>query len=210
MVILPPLDIPWTRKPLSSAKTEVSVLPHGRIKLWIEHDVVRGVTPRMLVWWFQNIEGEMEIAGRRVPRYRVWHPIDHVEFRVAKRLADGSVGRGAVFHIREAFAANPAWAIDIHTHIEKLDESGFVHVPKKLGIEIARMEYVFEAVPGGTRYTNWLLAGSELPVLGPLANSVIRPLAFPDPKALAWLTHNVEEVGNFESFLPALFASAGE
>jgi hypothetical protein len=205
--IPPPLDIPWTRKPLSSAKTEVSVLPDGRIKLWIQHEIIRGVTPAMLVWWFQHIEGEVEIAGKRVPRYRAWHPIDHIAFRCAKRRPDGSIGPGAVFHIREAFAANPSWGIDIHTHIEKLDETGFVHVPRKLGFEIARMEYVFEPVAEGTRYTNWLLAGSEFPFLGRLANRVIRPVAFPEPKAVAWLTHNVEEVGNFESFLPALYAS---
>jgi len=31
-------------------------------------------------------------------------------------------------------------------------------------------------------------------------------MLFPDDKARAWLRHNVEEVGNFEFFLPALYA----
>jgi hypothetical protein len=180
-----PLDIPWTRKPLSSAKTEVSVLPDGRIKLWIEHDIVRGVTPAMLAWWFRHIEGDVEIAGRRVDRYRAWHPLDHVAFRYSKRLPDGSIGPGAVFHLQEAFARNPSWAVDAHTRVEKLDETGFVHTPRKLGVEVARMEYVFEAVPGGTRYTNWLLAGAEWPVLGSPLNRLIRPLLFPVRQAPA-------------------------
>lgn len=207
----PPLDIPWNRKPLDSAETEVTVLPDGRIKLWIRHDVLRGVTPAMLVWWFQNLEGDVEIAGRRVPRYRAWHPLDHVALRYVRRAPDGSIGPGAVFHIQEAFARNPRWRLDIHTVVEKLDETGFAHGPRKLGRKVAHLEYVFEAVPEGTRYTNWLIAGVAAPGIGRLVNRVMRRALFPDDKAIAWLTHNVEEVGNLESFLPALYrAHAGE
>lgn len=203
---LAPLDIPWTRKPLASARTEVSVLAGGRLKLWIQHDIIRGVTPAMLVWWFQHLEGDVEIAGRRVSRYRAWHPVDHIAFRYVKRRPDGTIGPGAVFHINEAFGGNPAWEIDVHTRVEQLDETGFVHGPRKLGARAALMAYEWQAVAGGTRYTNWLVAGLEVPLLGRAINPVARRLLFPDDKARAWLTHNVEEVGNFESFLPALYA----
>jgi len=37
-------------------------------------------------------------------------------------------------------------------------------------------------------------------------NSFILPKAFGAEKATAWLTHNVEEVGCFEHFLPSLYA----
>lgn len=201
-----PLDIPWIRKPLESAETAVTVLRDGRLKLWISHQVLRGVTPAMLVWWFGNIEGELEIAGKRVPRYRAWHPIDHIAFRCVKRRSDGSIGPGAVFHIHESFARNPKWIVDIHTTVEKLDETGFIHGPRKLGLKVAHMEYEFAAVAGGTQYTNWLVAGIEVPVIGRLLNRVIQRALFPDDRARAWLTHNVEEVGNFESFLPELYA----
>jgi hypothetical protein len=201
------LDIPWIRKPLSSAETEVSVLSDGRIKLWIRHEVLAGVTPRMLAWWFRNIEGEIEVGGRRIPRYRAWHPLDHIAFRCARRLPDGSIGPGAVLHIQEAFARNPAWSIDVFSTVEKLDETGFIHGPRHLGLKMAHMEYVFEEVAGGTRYTNWLIAGLPGATLGGLVNRLARRLLFPDDKARAWLTHNVEEVGNFESFLPGLYRS---
>jgi hypothetical protein len=203
-----PLDIPWKQKPLESAETEISTLPDGRIKLWIRHDIVRGVTPTMLVWWFKNLEGDIELGGKRVSRYRAWHPIDHIDFRYVKRLPDGSIGPGAVFHIHEAFAANPAWEIDTDTMVEKLDETGFIHGPRKLGIKVAHMEYEFERVDGGTRYTNWLIAGVRSPIAERALNGQIRRAMFPDDKARAWLTHNVEEVGNLESFLPDLYARA--
>jgi hypothetical protein len=203
----PPLDIPWTRKAPSSAETSISVLPDGRIKLWIKHDVIRGVTPAMLVWWFQHVEGDIEIAGQRVPRYRAWHPLDHIGFRYARRRDDGTIGPGAVFHIREAFARNPRWVIDVLSTVEKLDETGLIHGPRKAGIRMAVMEYEWHEVEGGTQYTNWLIAGLRAPLVGRAVNALVRRALFPDDKAAAWLTHNIEEVGNFESFLPALYAA---
>ena len=46
---LPPLELPWTLKPLESARTGLERLPGGRLRFWLSHDVVRGVTPAMLV-----------------------------------------------------------------------------------------------------------------------------------------------------------------
>lgn len=205
----PPLDIPWVRKPLSSAETSVTVLPTGQIKLWIRHDVIRGVTPAMLVWWFQNLEGTVTIAGQTISRYRAWHPIDHYALTYHRRLPDGSIGPGAVLHIQEFFGGNSDWKVDVLTTIVKLDETGFVHEPRRAGIVVGRMEYEFEAVEGvGTRYTNWLIAGLASPI-GRVVNPLLRRFVFSDAQARAWLTHNVEEVGNFESFLPALYASRG-
>ncbi len=37
---------------------------------------------------------------------------------------------------------------------------------------------------------------------------LIRPMIFGDLMCPAWLRHNVEEVGNFELFLPELYARA--
>jgi hypothetical protein len=204
VLLPPPLDVPWLRKPLSSARTEVSELPDGRTKLWIQHETLRGVTPAMLAWWFAHLEGDMEAGGRRVPRYRRWHPLDHIAFRYARRGADGAIGPGAVFHIQEAFGRDPACLVDVHTRVEKLDQTGFIHGPLRLGRKVAHMEYVFEEVPGGTRYTNWLIAGPALP-LGRLLNPLLRRMQFSSAMGTAWLTHNVEEVGNFESFLPDLY-----
>lgn len=200
-----PLTIPWLRKPLDSATTKVEILPDGRIKLWIKHAIIHGVTPKMLVWWFKHIEGDIEIAGQHVSRYRAWHPIDHIHYNVHKRSRDGSVGAGSVYHIHEAFSGNPKWELDILTYVDKLDETGFIHGPRKLGIKVAHMEYEFEATTVGTQYTNWLIAGLPLGLLGRPFNRLIRGRFLPDDKAIAWLTHNVEEVGNFESFLPDLY-----
>jgi DAPG hydrolase PhiG domain len=84
-VTLPPaLSVPWDPKPVSSASAGSETLPDGRKRYWVKHDVLKGVTPTMLVWWFRHLEGDVEIEGRLLNRYRVWHPFDHVSARSAR------------------------------------------------------------------------------------------------------------------------------
>ena len=204
--IPPPRPIPWTMKSVDSAQTEMRFLPDGRLHLHIRHEVLHGVTPAMLMWWFQHLEGTIELQGRTWPRYLIWHPVDHIAVRYARRLPDGSVGPGAKIHIQEAFAGNPDWLVDIVTTIERLDEGGFVHAPRVGGVRVSSLEYAFTPVPGGTFYENSITVGPENALGRTLVNRFVRPRLFPDDKARAWLRHNVEEVGNFEFFLPELYA----
>src|SRR5712691_823036 len=97
--LLPPRPVDWKMKPLSSARIERRNLPDGRVALRIEHELLRGVSPQMLVWWWGHIEGEMELHGRSYARYLIWHPVDHIHFAVLNRLPDGSVGVGSIFHL---------------------------------------------------------------------------------------------------------------
>lgn len=200
---LSPIPVPWSLKPLESAASGLDILDDGRLHLWIRHDVVHGVTPEMLVWWFQHLEGDMELEGVRYPRYRVWHPRDHVGFRYARLPDGGTAGPGARFHIHERFAANPAWEVDVLTDVVRLDAGGFAHRPRILGgaLRPVAMDYAFTRVPGGTRYENSLTVG----LAGrPRVNALLRARVMPEEKGRAWLRHNVEEVGAFEEFLPLL------
>ncbi|MES2612956.1 MAG: hypothetical protein V4679_22075 [Pseudomonadota bacterium] len=200
-----PVHLPWGLKPMGSAVSGIDTLADGRTRCWIRHEVVRGVTPRMLAWWFAHLEGDVEVGGVRINRYRVWHPYDHVHASYARRLPDGSVGPGAAIHLREMLGANPAYVVDVVTDIEKLDEEGFIHNPVVHGIRgLARMEYRFKAVAEGTQYENCLLFGGRGTVARRL-HPLLSRLAFPDGKGAAWLRHNIEEVGMFENFLPGLY-----
>ena len=68
------------------------------------------------------------------------------------------------------------------------------------------MDYEFTEVPGGTLYCNSLTVGAP-GWLGRLINPLIRRFAFDEQRGHAWIRHNIEEVGNFESFLPRLYAA---
>lgn len=200
----PPLDIPWRCKPVDSARTRISVLDDGRLHLEIWHELVRGVTPEMLLWWFRNLEGDMPYAGGVYPRYRVWHPRDHVAVSYGKRTADGTVGPGAELHIREAFGRRPDFLVDARSAITKLDLDGFEHHPRLHGVPIAVMRYRFQRARQGSYYTNSLTVGFPGRFTRVL-NGLIRRFVFGEERGQAWIRHNVEEVGNFECFLPALF-----
>lgn len=203
-----PLPIAWAPKPVGSARSGVERLADGRVHCWIEHQTVRGVTPQMLVWWFQHLEGEFELDGVRAQRYRFWHPLDHVQVHYARRLPDGSVGPGAVLHITEMLGARPEYLVDVKSHIVRLDLGGFGHRPRLHGLPLAAMDYSFEAVPDGTRYRNSLTVGLAHPWARPL-NALLRRFAFDEARGRAWIRHNIEEVGQLERFLPQLYAAEG-
>lgn len=200
-----PLPLPFPLKPVSSADTGVETLPDGRTRYWIRHDIVRGVTPAMLAWWFAHIEGTVEFGGRRYNRYRFWHPGDHVHASVHRRRPDGTVGPGAALRLIEVLGRNPKFLVDTVTHIERLDEGGYVHNPEMHGrIGFVRMEYRFTPTAQGTLYENSLTIGSTAPWYR-LVRPLVTRFGFTPAQGSAWLRHNVEEVGMFENFLPDLY-----
>ncbi len=210
MTALPePIPVPWTMKPLASAETKLEWLDDGRMQLSIVHDLLHGVTPEMLVFWFKNMRGTLEVEGKPYPRYRVWHPLDHVEHRYVKTPAGGD-GVGSVFRIHEVMGRDPRNTVNVLTDVVRLDDGGFGHRPRFLGMSgLVAMDYTFERVAGGTRYENSLTVGiSRLPRRLRRLNRTLlqRAGVFDEERGRAWLKHNVEEVGNFEHFLPRLFA----
>lgn len=200
-----PLPLPWALRSLDSAEYGVDSLPDGRTRYWIRHALLRDVTPSMLAWWFSHLEGDIDIRGMRVNRYRAWHPADHVHASYARRLPDGSVGPGAIIHLREMLGGNPDFLVDVHSLIEKLDEEGFIHSPRFHGVAgLVRMEYRFQQVAGGTLYENCLILGPRSK-LGRWLQPLVERFAFTPLQGKFWLRHNVEEVGAFEHFLPELY-----
>lgn len=205
-----PLPVPFAPKPLGSADTRVEALADGRTSYRIRHDVVRGVTPRMLAWWFANLEGTVAFGGRTYDRYRFWHPRDHVHASYAWRRPDGTVGPGAAIRLVEVLGRDPRFRVDTVSHVKRLDEGGYVHEPEMHGRPgfafrgLVRMEYTFERVPAGTLYENRLIIGSTAPWY-PLVRPLVTAFAFSPEQGRAWLRHNVEEVGHFEAFLPGLY-----
>lgn len=205
--LLPPRPVSWTMKPLSSAKTGETDLPDGRVLLEIEHDLLRGVTPAMLAWWWRNLSGEMDSGGRSYPRYLVWHPVDHIHFEVVKRLPDGSVGPGAIFHIVEALGADMDQLVDARLHVRQLDETGAAIEVHALAQTVLEIRGRFTPRPEGTRVVSMMTIGSSS-WLGDMAlNAWAIERFFPPARRRAWLKHSVEEIGNLEFFLPDLYRS---
>lgn len=215
---LPPLDLGWKFKPLSSARAQFKLLTNNRFELTISHDIVIGVTPPMLAWWFSHIDDTIPIQGQPQPRYRVWHPFCHIHYRDLSRASDGSGSAGTRRHIVEAFGADRRFLVNIIDRVVHLDEKGILLVTEQAGISVgfgsllapvpfqfSSLEHQFFPVSNGTRYESRLLIGLDSTIGKYLVNCIVRPLFIGEEMARAWLKHNVEEVGNFEYFLPGLY-----
>lgn len=194
-------------KPVASARTTQSITHAGQLQLTIEHDNVRGVSPAMLRWWFENLGKNMSLDGVTYPRYLLWHPRDHIHWELVQRSPEGGTGAGAYFRIVEAFAANPHYYVDSTEHVEKLDEEGISLVRRIAGIEVFRLEHRFGEVPAGASYRSRMVVGVAAGACRWLFNHIARQRIFSDAMGTAWLTHNVEEVSMFENILPGLYAA---
>lgn len=131
----------WQMKPLTSAQTAMRILANGERELTITHDVIKGVTPAMLHWWFCHIDGTMQVAGHSYPRYQVWHPVDHVYYRDLSLAADGTGSIGTRRQIVEAFQGNPRHLINIVDRVAHLGDDGILLVTEQARVQIGNFEF---------------------------------------------------------------------
>lgn len=200
-----PRRLPWALKPFSSAQTSLTYDRLGRMVMHIRHDVLHGVTPEMVAWWFANIGGAIEIDGARYENYLVWHPFDHIDWSLARPGKDGGASVGAQFHIVEAFGRDPNFYVDVVDTVERLDPSGVTLTGKKFGLRFTALEHDFIAVAGGTQYVSTLTIGLDTPILRAVINPLMHRFFFSEAMGCAWLKHNVEEVGLLEHILPLIY-----
>lgn len=208
--VLPPPRPYKELKPVSSAQVTYKKLDNGQVTITLLHDLIKGVTPQMLLWWFRHMGGTMHYMGEEYQRYLVWHPYDHILWELAQPGPDGAASQGATFHIVEAFGRNPDYLLDTVAFVEKLDETGITLVEHKLGSEVLRLEHHFFPEQVGARYESYMTVGTASFPSKLVLNRLIHRYFFPDAMAQAWVKHNIEEVGQFEDFLPSLYAEQSE
>lgn len=207
MLPLPaPLEVDWSWKAVTSAVTELKKSDSGSLELTIEHELIRGITTEMLAWWFQHLDRDVDWQGGKLHAYRLWHPRDHVRIDFTRDRA-GRITPGQRIHIQEMFARDPRYTVDEHPRIHRWDRYGIGFHVDILGTRMFELNHQFEDVPGGVQYRSRARIGAFRGLVGGVLNRVVIPGRFGEEKARAWFTHNVEEVGCFEHFLPQLFAA---
>jgi hypothetical protein len=196
-------------KPPESATTSLGYDAHGRMVMRIRHHPLKGISPAMVAWWFRNIGGDMEVDGRRLSRYLVWHPQDHIHWELVRRGPDGGAGVGAQFRIVEAFGRNPDFYIDVIDTVTRLDASGITLVGYRFGQQVSCLSHDFLPIEGGTQYVSALTIGIALAGVGRILNPLLHATLFTEAMGRAWLRHNVEEVGLLEHIVPLIHPGDG-
>ncbi|OBJ82127.1 hypothetical protein [Mycobacterium asiaticum] len=192
-------------RPVDSATVRFTRAPHHRRRVTIDHRVLTGVTPAMLLDWFTNLGGTMEYGGQTIDRYLAWHPIDHIRWELARPAPGGGAAEGARFRIVEAFGARPEFRVDVVDRVEKLDETGIRLVTRIAGVIVFQLEHTWSAGLDGAHYVTVLDVGARTPLFTPINRMVHR--RFPDDMLRAWVKHNIEEVGQLEFLLPQLLTA---
>jgi hypothetical protein len=203
--IPPPLRITWRMKDVSTADSSLQELSDGRLEMRVEHEVVKGVTAEMLVWWFRNFPpARLEHQGRLVHMFRIWHPSDHIRFRVLRRPRDRSPGmsRGARIMYSQVVGNAP---VRVRARVAQMDEGGLHLVLRRWFTKVGDLRHTFTQTPEGVVCRSRLVVGSNIPGLGRLVNRLWRRRLFPSERGAAWIRHSVEQIGNFEFFLPKLY-----
>ena len=197
-----PRPVLWPLRPPESARISRTD-DSGRRIVTIEHAPLAGVTAEMLAWWYGHVPGTMEYAGGTYPRYLVWHPLDHVTYEVENNTAP--VRPGSKLHIVEALGRDLDSVLDIHVTVEAMTEHSAVISRRIAGSSVVRLENEFESSNAGARYVTRMTLGDETLPGRLLLNRVARTRALPPRKLERWIRHHIEEIGNLEHFLPALF-----
>ena len=100
--------------------------------------------------------------------------------------------------------------LDIHVVVERIDDSTAVISRRVFGSSIVRLENEFESTGAATNYVTRMTLGDDTLPGRLLLNHVAHTRALPPHKLTRWIRHHIEEIGNLENFLPALFGARAD
>jgi hypothetical protein len=166
-----------TKRTVEASKSET-------IELVVDLEL-KGVTPEMIDWWWDHID--------TTERYKLWHPRDHKSFKWEVSPMNGHVGT-------------------VQLIIEKI---GRISTMMRIRWEDPK------SVPISTIYSH-VLAGSiidknykpyswlvheyeEIPTGARIKSTFKLPAKTPQWFLRALREHNIEEISQFQEFLPSLF-----
>ncbi|MEM7131583.1 MAG: hypothetical protein AAF702_35040 [Chloroflexota bacterium] len=213
----------WELKPVSSSYFSLETKSNDQLNVVLNHALVRGCTSKMMLWWFQNF-GNLQVRlvdvegyeEEKVPAYFLWHPSDHIGAHYRGRLAtDGTLQMGGSILVQEALQYKThqfAHTVNQTMTVPYLAHDGMTlnkRLPIVGNVVFGRVHFkdvVENSQVIGVHYHYEFIAG---PSSGNLFTPIIRrrlQQMFSDDLFSVWHQHNVEEVGTFENFLPALYA----
>ncbi len=200
-----PITLPWQFNDTSLAKTNYQYLDNGQILFTITHVPLIDITPKMLTWFYQNLPiSTVQIGQEKLSWYQIFHPSEHKSINILQPATDGSsgLGVGALIEKKQWFGSYNNLTTE---RVVEFSEQGITFELELAGLSFAKIEHVFTKTTTGTEYRVSGLIGSDLPIIAPVINLIIRYKLFPEPMIKQWIRHQVEEVNNLNVFLPKLY-----
>lgn len=202
-------------KPVTSAKwVNIESTSNGGIRVQIEHDTIRGVTPEMMRWWFENLGGTttwngVDFTGPEITHYHLWHHRDHIAAtRLSPKGADTrTFAPSATSRIQEQFSDYNE-LIDATVVTTRLDEEEFNFEIKRYGLTVGRIVHHYSPESGGLRFYAETEIGIGLDTRLAAVPNLVRPFLYSRHTAEHWIRHNIEETGRSEHVIPVLYRNA--
>jgi hypothetical protein len=163
--------------------------PRDKTMDLVVHHELKGVTPEMIDWWWDNID--------TTERYRMWHPESHQSFAWESIEGDEHIGR--IHRVTELIAGNPItlrirWEDPDSIPIERIySHANAASILDDKDEPISRAIHEYEAAKWGTK----------------MRSTFMLPATAPDSFIEGLRKHNEEEMAQFPVFLPALYEKAG-
>ena len=162
----------------------------GKTRDLVVHHELKGVTPEMIDWWWDNIDS--------TERYNMWHPESHLSFVWEATEGEGHVGR--IHRVTEMIGdfeitLRIRWEDPEEIEIERIYSNA--NAACTLNEENEPMSWVlheYEAMEGGTK----------------MRSTFMLPADAPDWFLEGLRKHNEEEMARFPLFLPSLYAKRNE
>ncbi len=200
-------------KTQTSAKwTDITKHLNGALRVQIQHEDSKGVTPKMIKWWFENLAQKTtwngkNFSGPEVSFYHLWHHRDHIAVQPLSNPKEGKnngFAVGAYSKIQEQFN-------DFNEIINNkmltitLDETEFTFLIKFGFLTVGRINHYYEPSENGSTFYAETYIGVDIPVLGWIINWCFLPFVFSKKTAEHWIKHNIEETGQTEKIVPFLY-----
>jgi hypothetical protein len=201
-----PRDLPWQLPDYRLAKTSWTVGDNGRIHAQVEHFFLADISPGMVAWFYQQLPiSTVELQGKTLPLYHIFHPSEHGTLRVVQPAPNGAPGMalGAVISRDEWFGPYDSRGA---ARIVEFSDNGMLAIPEIAGMPFGEVRHSFKAENGGTTYRVDTVIGSDFPVLGRLLNLYLRTRVFHPKMIDQWQRHQLQEVASLQFFLRELYA----
>lgn len=201
-------------KPQYSAKW-IDITKHwtGALRVQIQHDDAKNITPKMLKWWFENLAQKTtwnghDFTGPEVSFYHLWHHRDHVSITPLTHPKNGinkGFAIGSYSKIREQFNDFNE-VINNRMFTTVLNETEFSFLIKAGSLTVGRIHHYYQPTEHGSTFYAETYIGIDIPIIGWLINWLLLPFFFSKKTAEHWIKHNIEETGQTEKILPHLYA----